>query len=116
MVIPTFNVTTLLNGTTTYFDGIDNSPATPANDKNPLDTSAHGFYTVYTPAYANEVRVTALAQGPWIFIDEVKFDGEVVGIKVPEPSLAGLLLLGVLSIGARRLKSMGSNTINLKGL
>ena len=102
VVIPTFDVGTYLNGVNTYFDGIDNYPGNPINDVNQYDTGAHSFYTVYTPAYANEVHVTALAQGPWIFIDEVKFDGEASN--VPEPSVFGLLMLGLLSIGVRRLQ------------
>jgi len=105
VVIPTFDVTAYNNGAFTFFDGIDNYPGTPVNDKDPYDMGAHPFYTIYTQnVYANEVHVTALAQGPWIFIDEVRFDGEPGRANVPEPSVFALLMLGLLAIGARRFK------------
>lgn len=76
---------------------IDN-PASNANNNDPYSGAAHPFYTFSNLNFnSDQVRVTARANGPWTFVDEVVFQAT----PVPEPEswammLGGLALLGLV--------------------
>lgn len=106
VVLPSFLITAYKDGVVTWFDGIINNPSS-ANDNSPYSSAPHSVFT-YSYAglnvYADKVVVTALAQGPWIFIDEVSFT-QGQSTNVPEPSAALLMLLGLAVLLRRQLKA-----------
>ena len=106
VVLPSYNVFSSTNGVTwTFVQGLV-VPASSANDNSPYSTAPHNFFTLSGLGInAQYVRVTALANGPWTFIDEVRFEGSTV----PEPASWALMVVGFGFIGAaarRRLATL----------
>lgn len=109
VVLPNLNIFSSLNGVNWTFQGALNTPASSANDVYAYSTAPHGFLTVgglnFTAPF---VRVQAVNNGPWIFIDEVTFQGGSAG--VPEPASWGLMILGFGAAGSmiRRRRSLAA--------
>ena len=81
-----------------------NNPASDANNNDPYSGAAHPFYTFSNLNFnSDQVRVTARANGPWTFVDEVTFQAA----PVPEPETYAMMLagLGLLGFIARRRKA-----------
>ena len=110
VVLPNLNIFSSLNGVNWTFQGSLVTPASSANDRFAYSTLPHGFLTVsglnFTAPY---VRVQAVNNGPWIFIDEVTFQGGRGGA-VPEPASWGLMILGFGAAGSmiRRRRSLAA--------
>lgn len=108
VVLPNLNIFSSLNGVNWTFQGSLNTPASSANDVYLYSTAPHGFLTVgglnFTAPY---VRVQAVNNGPWIFVDEVTFQGSG---GVPEPATWGLMILGFGAAGSmiRRRRSLAA--------
>ena len=103
VALPSFDVWSF-EGNQWLLKGSLNNPASSANDNDPYSAAQHPFYTLSNlNIQSNQVRVTARANGPWIFIDEVKFQAS----PVPEPETYAMMLagLGVLAALARRRKA-----------
>ncbi len=100
VVLPDLNIFSSLNGLTWTFRGTLATAPSAANDVNPFSPSPHGFLTVgglnFTAPF---VRVQAVNNGPFMFIDEVRFAGSNVA-GVPEPTTWAVLLLGFGAIGS----------------
>lgn len=80
------------------------NPPSDANNVNAYSTAPHSFYTLSgLGIVSDKVRVAVSANGPWSFVDEVRFDGAGVA-PVPEPDTYALLMagLGVVGLVARR--------------
>lgn len=88
VTLPSLSIYSSANGSTWTLRGNLVVPPSSANDHGVLDTGPHTFLDVTGLAINDRyVRVAASANGPWTFIDEVRFD-----TAVPEP--ASLALLG----------------------
>lgn len=80
------------------------NPPSDANNVNAYSTAPHSFYTLSgLGIVSDKVRVAVNANGPWSFVDEVRFTGAGVA-PVPEPDTYALLMagLGVVGLVARR--------------
>jgi len=99
VALPSINIFSSLNGSLWTFQGSLIVPPSSANDNWAFSSAPHGFLTVSGLNFAAPyVRVQATQNGPWIFIDEVKFDGSVGGA-VPEPMSWALLIAGFAGVG-----------------
>jgi len=75
------------------------TPPSADNNRDSLSTAPHGFLDVAGLSYTSRyTRVQTTANGPWSFVDEVDFTGELTG--VPEPSSWLLMLVGFFGLGA----------------
>ena len=100
VVLPTLNIFSSLNGLNWTFQGSQVTPPSEANNDDSLSPAPHGFLTVAGLNFtAPLVRVQAVNNGPFVFIDEVRFTGSVPGA-VPEPAAWALMLLGFGTAGA----------------
>lgn len=97
VVLPSYNVFSSSNGVTwTFVQGLVVPPST-ANNNNPYSTAPHSFFTLSGLGInAQYVRVSTVANGPWTFIDEVRFEGSTV----PEPQSWALMMVGFGLVGA----------------
>lgn len=78
-------------------------PASSANNNDPYNNFApNAFYTLAgLNINSSQIRVSVLANGPWSFVDEVRFEGS----PVPVPAAAWLLgsgLLGLIGVARRK--------------
>ncbi len=72
-------------------------PPGSANDRGYLSPLPHGFLTLSGLGInAQYIRVTATANGPWTFVDEVDF----FTARVPEPATYALMALGLACVAA----------------
>lgn len=82
-----------------------NAPSA-ANNNDPYSNGApHTFYTFSgLDIHSQQVRVSAYANGPWTFVDEVRF----TAAPIPEPETYAMLLagLGLMGAVARRRKAV----------
>ena len=77
-------------------EGTVNIPPSSANNISPNSTAPHGWVTFDNLDIDSQfLRVTAHANSPWLFVDEVQFDGAVVS----EPGTYAILLLGLGLMG-----------------
>ena len=80
------------------------NPPSDANNVNAFSTAPHSFYTLSgLGILSDKVRVAVSANGPWSFVDEVRFVGAAAA-PVPEPDTYALLMAGLGVVGwvARR--------------
>lgn len=103
VVLPSIKIYESNNDSSWSLVGSLNVPADSANNKYENDTSPNGFLTLNSLDITDQyVRVDAIANGPWIFIDEVKFNGIS---QTPLPAamwMVGSALVGVGFFGKRR--------------
>lgn len=98
VVLPNFNIFSSTNGVNWTLQGSLVTPASAANNRNAFSTLPHGFLTVSGLNFtAPLVRVQAVNNGPWIFVDEVTFQGRG---GVPEPATWGMMILGFGAAGS----------------
>lgn len=77
-------------------------PPDSAHNIDPFSTAPHDFLTLAGLGIdARYVRVGAIANGPWIFVDEVQFQSRTTQ-PVPEPAALGLLAAGLASLAGTR--------------
>lgn len=101
VVLPSYGVYSSTDGTTWTLVQSLVVPPSSANDNSPYSIAPHGFYTLSGLGItAQYIRVAALANGPWTFVDEVQFDGTTV----PEPAAWALMVLGfgLVGVASRR--------------
>ena len=105
VVIPSFNIYDWESGNW-VLKGNVTVPASSANDQYLYDTAPHDFLDLSNLNINSQfVRVSALTNGPWIFVDEVQFESSN---QVPEPGSYALLLAGLcaLTLVAKRRKTL----------
>lgn len=96
VALPSFSVSAFESGHWVQKGTLINAPSN-ANDNNPYSTAAHSFYTLSSLGIlSDKVRLSVYANGPWSFVDEVRF----VATPVPEPESYGMLLAGLGLMGA----------------
>jgi len=102
VVLPSFLVSKFFNGQWSAVGGLT-IPPDSANDRDSGDSSPHGFHTLAGLNFDSRfVRVSVIANGPWTFLDEIRFTG-AVGQAIPEPASLGLFGLGLTGlVGVRR--------------
>lgn len=111
VVLPSFEIFDFENGGW-ILRGMITNPRSAANNHSQTDRSEHAFYTFsdlnITSRY---IRIAALANGPWTFIDEVRFETGAPVSPVPVPGSYAMLLTGLSLIGlvARRRKVGSGN-------
>ena len=102
VVLPSLNIFASNDGNSWNFISSLNVPASSANDVYVFSTDPHGFLTLDNLGInSNFVRVQAVANGPWTFIDEVQFSAS----PVPVPAavwLFGSALLGLMGFTRRK--------------
>ena len=98
VALPSFQVSEWVGSQWVSVGSIINPPSS-SNDNSAYSTAPHPFYTLSNLNIDSQyVRVTATANGPWIFVDEVQF-----GSAVPEPESYALFGLGAgLALWAAR--------------
>lgn len=97
VVLPSYNVFSSSDGSSWTLVQSLIVPPSSANDNSPYNTAPHGFFTLSGLGINSQyVRVAAIANGPWTFIDEVSFQGGTV----PEPAAWALMVVGFGLVGA----------------
>lgn len=103
VVLPSFAVYAFESGAWALKGTLINPPSS-ANDNYSLSTAAHPFYTLSgLGIVSDKVRVAVSANGPFSFVDEVRFTAPAA--PVPEPAASALMLAGlgiVLGAALRR--------------
>jgi len=99
VVLPNLFVYSSNDGFSWVLRGSLLTPPSSANNVSSGSTDPHGFLDVgglnYTSRYT---RLQTTANGPWTFVDEVRFTDGVGG--VPEPSTWLMMLVGFFGLGA----------------
>ena len=105
VTLPSLDVFSSLDGSLwSLVDSLIVLPSS-ANNINAYSTAAHAFLSLNDLAIDGRyVRVSAVANGPWTFIDEVRFDS---GNSVPEPFTLGLMSLGLVGLVGHRKHGQG---------
>ena len=107
VALPTFSVSAFESGNWVLKGTLVNPPSS-ANDNSPYSTAPHSFYTLSNlDITSNKVRVSVSANGPWSFVDEVRFTGNVSAVPEPETYAMFLAGLGLLGAVARRKAKKG---------
>ncbi len=105
IALPSINIFSSNDGNNWSFVNSLIIPANPANNVDLWSTSAHGFLSLTNLGINNNfVRVQAIANSPWIFIDEVKFSSNQNTTATPVPAavwLFGSGLAGLIAIRRR---------------
>lgn len=97
VVLPSYDIFSSSNGSNWILVQSLIVPPSSANDNSPFSTAPHGFFTLSGLGINSQyVRVAAIANGPWTFIDEVSFQGGTV----PEPAAWALMVVGFGLVGA----------------
>lgn len=103
VVVPSFTLWAYLGGSWTQQAVITN-PASNANDSSSGDAGPHLVFTFSgLNVTTDQLRLTASANGPWTFVDEVSFNAA----PVPEPETWAMLLAGLGLVGLARRKRAG---------
>ncbi|WP_338846731.1 PEP-CTERM sorting domain-containing protein [Massilia sp. W12] len=99
VALPSFDLYAKENGQWVWKASLENPPSS-ANNVDPYSSAPHGFFTFSNlQIHSQDLRLSARANGPWTFIDEVRFAGVV-----PEAETWAMLGsgLGLLALAARR--------------
>jgi len=103
VALPSFQLWAFQGSSWVQVGNISNPPSS-ANDNWEYSSAPHPMYTFSgLNVTTDKLRVTATANGPWIFMDEVTFSATT---PVPEPSSWAMLLggLGVAALARVRSK------------
>ncbi|MEQ1559628.1 MAG: VPLPA-CTERM sorting domain-containing protein [Methyloglobulus sp.] len=97
VVLPSLNIFASDDGSSWNLINSLIVPPNSTNDVNPYSTAPHGFLTLNDLGINSSfVRVQAIANGPWTFIDEVRFSNTIS--PVPLPAAAWLFTTGLLGM------------------
>jgi hypothetical protein len=105
VVLPSFKVWALEANAWVLKGSLLNLPSTANNNDIYNNGGQHAFYTLANlDIHSQQVRVSAYANGPWTFVDEVRF----TAAPVPETEIYAMLLagLGLMGAVARRRKAV----------